>query len=108
MEKLLSFLLVVIVYPEDVKVESREITTKRGPGVMRTQRAWFKGPTWRHPKEFKYALADSQRDPYPAGLYFIHPDSFAQGDFDSIELSRYNFALVPVPEEFLKQLPSAK
>lgn len=104
-DQLLSLLLICHVFPQHVKVDSREIETKRGKMTMRTQVAYFKRPKSMFPIEFKFTLPESQKDPYPAGVYFIDPDAFDSGSFDSIELSRFDFKLIPVPPELASTLP---
>lgn len=102
-----KFLLVCEVFAEDVKFDVREgVSAKTGkPWKTKTQRAYFKKPSSRFPKEFLFST--SRDTPYPAGLYLIDPDSFDNGDYDSLEISRFDFELVPVPSELAKQLDDA-
>lgn len=95
----LDYLLLVIVHPQDVKIDSREVGTGEKKRLLRTQSAYFKKPSRVYPEFFKFSLPDDQVSAYPAGNYFLHPDSFASGDYDSIDLNRFGMRLVPVPPE---------
>jgi len=93
----MQFLPSVIVYPEDVKLESRQVGENKR--TIRQQWAWLQVPGVRHPKQFKFSLGDEQVSPYPAGEYLIDPSSYRLGSFDSLELNPYGIKLVHVPEQ---------
>lgn len=70
-----------------VEVEKAVIQTKNGtsartqkPYSIREQEAWLyafdeNGQPYKHPQKISLMLADSQANPYPVGLYFVHPGS---------------------------------
>jgi len=99
---ILDYLLVVTVHPDDVVIQSREVTSKDGTKrTMRQQSAYFKKPSRKYPEFFKFSLPDDQATAYPAGQYLITPDCFVGGDYDSLEFNRYGIRLLPLPPEFL-------
>lgn len=108
MNDLWRLLLVLEIFPEDEVPEARTITSsKTGKEITITnQRGYFKKPDSRFPVEFRFPLPDGVK-PYPAGLYLIDPNSFDSGRYDALELSRFDFALVPMPVEMQKLLDDA-
>lgn len=101
---LLALLVLVQILPVDVKFDARQVGQPGKERTMRTQRGFYKTPALPYPQKFKFSLPDGVLTPYQAGWYFLDPNSFATGDYDSLELSRYEFNLIPVPVEMKKQL----
>lgn len=70
-----------------VEVEKTVIETKNGvsprtgkPYSIREQEGWLyafdgEGQPYRHPQKIAVMVPDSQPNPYPGGLYFVHPGS---------------------------------
>lgn len=70
-----------------VEVEKAVIETKNGtsartgkPYSIREQEAWVyafdeNGHPYKHAQKVSVMLPDSQANPYPVGLYFVHPGS---------------------------------
>lgn len=108
MNDLWKLLLVLEIFPEDTIPTVREgVSSKTGkPFTLTTQRGYFKKPGSRFPVEFRFPLPDGQKA-YAAGLYLVDPNSFDSDRFDGLELSRYDFALVPIPAEMQKLLDEA-
>lgn len=103
-----KFLLVVEIDAEDVKFDIKEGVGKNGrPWKRFNQRGYFKRPGSKYPREFIFGRPEGSL-PYPAGLYLVDPDSFDSGDYDSLELSGFDFALVPVPDDIRAQLEEAQ
>lgn len=96
---LLDLVTTCEIYPEDAKFETRTVGQPGRERQMRTQCGYYKRPCRRHPEFFKFSLPDDQPGAYPPGLYFIHPDSFETDGYDGLTLSRFNFRLIPVPQE---------
>lgn len=101
---LLSLLVLVLIHPDDVKLDSRQVGQPGKERTMYTQRGYYKSPGLPFPQKFKFSLPDKQNTPYPAGWYFIDPNSFGTGDYDSLELSRFDLKFVPIPADLKKQL----
>lgn len=100
---LFSLVTIIIIEPEDVKVNENKITTAAGKEItIRNQNAYFKKPSRKYPEFFLMPARDDGK-PYPAGMYFLAPDSFERGDYDALTLSRYDLELVPVPAEMQQQ-----
>jgi len=98
----LLMLVLVLIHESDVKVDTRMVGQPGKERQMRTQKGYYKTPGSLYPQKFKFTLSDRQVSAFPAGWYLIDPESFVTGDYDSLELSRYDFNLIPVPEEIKK------
>lgn len=99
---ILDMVLICEIHPQDVKVDSRQVGQPGKERTLRTQCGYFKKPSRIYPEFFKFTLPDSQVEPYPAGRYIVHPDSFETDGYDGLQLSRFNFRLIPLPKEAVK------
>lgn len=104
---LLTLCMTVIIEPGDDRIEERKFTTTKGGKEkeikVRNQSAYYVKPSRRHPQFFQLSIPEGQAA-YAPGRYFIHPDSFETGDYDVMELSRYDLKLIPVPTELQKPI----
>lgn len=99
---LLTLCLTVIIEEGDDIIETRKFTSSKGKEItVRNQSAYLTKPSRRHPEFFQLSLPEGA-NAYRPGRYFIHPDSFVKGDYDTIELSRYDLKLIPVPLDLQK------
>lgn len=89
-------MLNIEIFPENQQIETRTITAKDNkPARNIYEQVAYAHLGGKFPVEMKLQLEQGQ-PAYAAGLYTIHPSSFAINQYGSLELKRFGLLIEPI------------